>query len=158
MREIDISIYLKDILDEIRLDYENTVINYESEEAGPIYVSADRQKLRRVISNIISNAVRYNDKENVVVNVTLRSDTKTKVIIEIQDNGPGVDKDILPHIFDRFFRADLARTSCEGGSGLGLAIARQIIDGHGGEIWAKSKPWEGMRIFISLRINGEQKK
>ena len=98
---------------------------------------------------IINNAIIYNDKERAIIKVILSAD-KQHVTIEIKDNGPGIGKDLLPHIFDRFYSADPARTASKSGSGLGLAIAQQITLGHGGRIWAKSEPEKGTSIFISL--------
>lgn len=72
------------------------------------------------------------------------------VRVEIWDNGQGISEDALPHIFDRFYRADASRHSSTGGSGLGLAIARKIIKDHGGRIWASSKEGEGTYIFFTL--------
>jgi signal transduction histidine kinase len=68
-----------------------------------------------------------------------------------KDNGKGIPEEALPYIFERFYRAEQSRNSSTGGSGLGLAIARQIIDGHGGFIWADSMAGEGTTIYIQLK-------
>ena len=75
---------------------------------------------------------------------------KGMIRVEFRDNGKGISEENLPHIFDRFYRADVARQSSTGGSGLGLAIARKIIEEHGGRIWAESKLGEGTSIFFTL--------
>jgi signal transduction histidine kinase len=109
----------------------------------------DRDRMRRVVVNIVNNAAKYMDKKHGEIKIKLR-DTRTSFIAEIHDNGAGIDKEDLPHIFDRFFRADSSRNGVAG-SGLGLAIARQIVEGHEGSIWAVSSKGEGTSIIISLR-------
>ena len=109
----------------------------------------DRERLRRVITNIIDNSKKYMSKSEGEILIILRETNKT-VIIETSDNGTGIAKEDLPHIFDRFYRADAARSKMKG-SGLGLAIAKQIIEGHGGLIWVRSIENEGTSIMMSLK-------
>lgn len=71
--------------------------------------------------------------------------------MKVKDNGSGIESDTLPYIFERFYRAEQSRNSSTGGSGLGLAIAKQIVEEHGGEIWAESKLGESTSIFFSLQ-------
>jgi len=108
----------------------------------------DANRIIRVFNNIIDNSKKYMNNSAGSIEIKLR-ETKASVIIEIKDNGKGIDEVVLPNIFDRFYRADAARSNVSG-SGLGLAICRQIIEGHGGRIWAKSKFGEGTSIMISL--------
>jgi signal transduction histidine kinase len=89
------------------------------------------------------------DKEEKKITVTVSSDNN-KVIVKVMDNGSGIESDTLPYIFERFYRAEKSRNSSTGGSGLGLAIAKQIIEEHGGNIWAESELGEGTSIFFSL--------
>ncbi len=110
------------------------------------YVSIDRERMTRVIMNILDNARRYMHKEQKEIKILLR-DTSASIIIELRDNGSGIKEEDLPHIFDRFYRSDPARKK---GSGLGLAIAKQIIEGHNGKIWAVGHGEEGTSIMISL--------
>lgn len=113
-------------------------------------ISIDPDLFERVISNIISNSIRYS-RENVKgkIKFTLNEYDKT-VILEIKDNGIGIDKSSLPKIFDTMYRADPARTKISKGSGLGLSICKQIVELHGGIIWASSNEGDGLSIFISL--------
>ncbi len=108
----------------------------------------DRERMRRVIMNILDNSRKYMDKEVGRITVFLR-ETHSSLIIELRDNGSGIPEKDLPQIFDRFYRSDMARSEI-GGSGLGLAIAKQIIEGHEGRIWAISHKNEGTSIMISL--------
>ena len=115
------------------------------------YVIIDRERMRRVIMNIIDNSRKYMDKEQGEITIMLR-ETNSSIIIEIRDNGSGIDKNDINKIFDRFYRADSARSETNG-SGLGLAIAKQIVEGHKGKIWAVSHENEGTSIMISLGKN-----
>jgi signal transduction histidine kinase len=98
--------------------------------------------------NIIDNSRKYMKKEAGKITISLR-ETNSSIIIEIRDNGAGIDKNDANKIFDRFYRGDAARTGTKG-TGLGLAIAKQIVEGHKGRIWAKSHGDEGTSILISL--------
>ncbi len=133
---------------EPELEKSNISLKFENRLKEHISVMLDRERMRRVIVNIIDNAKKYMDKEKGEISITLR-ETSSTVIAEIQDNGSGISKEDLPHIFDRFYRADAARSK-KSGSGLGLAIAKQIVEGHGGKIWIRSVENEGTCIMISL--------
>lgn len=130
------------------LQKSNIEICLENQLEEAKYVMLDRERMRRVIINIIDNSRKYMDKEKGQISINLR-ETSSSIIIEIRDNGSGINKDDLNRIFDRFYRADLARTETKG-SGLGLAISRQIVEGHKGKIWAIGHDAEGTSIVISL--------
>ena len=72
--------------------------------------------------------------------------------VRIHDNGPGIESAALPHIFERFYRAESSRSTATGGSGLGLAIVSQIVQGQGGTVWAESQPDEGTSIYFTLPL------
>lgn len=114
-------------------------------------VKIDREKLRRVIINIIDNARKYMDKEHGKINIELR-ETNASIIIEIRDNGMGIDEEEVNKIFNRFYRIDKSRNETKG-SGLGLAIAKQIVEDHKGRIWAISHGNEGTSILMTLGKN-----
>lgn len=128
---------------------EKKKLSLSNELDGEVFVSVDPKRFRRVVQNILDNARKHILEETGVVTVRLRQ-TSSSVIIEFADNGEGIRKEDLPHIFDRFYRADSAR-KIEGSSGLGLAIAKQIVNGMDGRIWATSEFGEGSSIMISLR-------
>jgi len=113
-----------------------------------VFVLIDRERFKRVIQNILDNAKKFMEKADGQVDIILR-ETRTSAIIEIRDNGKGIPENDLPHIFERFYRADPSRKS--DGSGLGLAIAKQIVEGHEGKIWVRSTVGEGTRMMISLK-------
>lgn len=118
---------------------------------------ADREKLRRVIMNIVDNSLKYMNKEHKEIRLELFGE-KAAATVHIRDNGPGIESAALPQIFDRFYRAEPSRNRATGGSGLGLAIVKQIVEGHGGHVWAESRPGEGTSIYFTLpkQDGGEQ--
>ena len=148
----DIIKYFEDCIEEIEADMQRDGIDISFEKTIPdeTYVSIDRMQIKRVILNLLENAAKYKSPDRECqIKITLRQ-TAEFVIMEIKDNGIGIPKANLPFIFDRFYRADTARTKAEG-SGLGLAIARQIVEGHGGKIWAGSRENEGTEFMISIK-------
>lgn len=149
--QTDVQRYFEDCVADNRYEYDKAGIRLElvSELEKPVFVLIDRERMKRVVQNILDNAKKYMDRADGSVEIRLR-ETRTSVIIEIRDNGKGIPEQDLPHIFDRFYRADPSRTNADG-SGLGLAIAKQIVEGHEGEIWVRSAPGEGTRMMISLK-------
>lgn len=130
------------------LQKSNIEISLQNDLKEAKYVMLDKEKMQRVVLNIIDNSRKYMNKEKGQIVIMLR-ETKSSIIIEIKDNGSGIDKNHLNRIFDRFYRADPARTEIKG-SGLGLAISKQIVEGHKGKIWAISHENLGTSIIISL--------
>ncbi|MBP1753642.1 MAG: hypothetical protein H6Q59_40 [Firmicutes bacterium] len=151
-KEINIREYFDDCLEEIGLDLEvkNIEVQYYNELDHGTKVVADAEQLKRVINNIIGNAVKYLDKSKGVLQIRIH-DIGNYVQIEIEDNGVGIPKADIPYIFERFYRADASRNSKKGGSGLGLAISKKIIEDHSGKIWAVSEVGVGTTIFFTLR-------
>ncbi|MCD7723768.1 MAG: HAMP domain-containing histidine kinase [Clostridiales bacterium] len=150
----DVTNYAREIAQELaESDFDFEINNYT--KTNPV-LSVDTDKFVRVIDNIISNSVKYR-KQGVRGKITLTvSEYTHTVIFEIKDNGMGVDQESLPQIFDMSFRADKARTNVRDGSGLGLAVCKEIVELHGGMIWAQSELGQGLSIFISLPTFGEQ--
>lgn len=146
--------FAKDIGSELaKENFEFEIIN--NTKTNPSFL-IDTDRFSRVIRNIVSNSVKYrrNDvKGKIIFNV---SEYSQSVIIEVKDNGTGVDKESLPRIFDTLYRADKARSNVRDGSGLGLSVCKQIIELHGGMIWAQSEPGEGLSVFISMPIYKEE--
>ncbi len=151
-KEISIREYFDDCIEEIGLDLEvkNIEIQYYNELNHEVKVVADAEQLKRVINNIVGNAVKYMDKPKGVLQFRVH-DIGAYIQIEIEDNGIGIPKPDIPYIFDRFYRADASRNSKKGGSGLGLAISKKIIEDHSGKIWAVSEMGIGTTILFTLR-------
>ncbi len=133
----------------IQFEREGKRILVESELSGTKYVMIDGERFKRVVQNIVDNAKKTIDNKTGKLIIKIR-ETNSAIILEFKDNGQGIRQEDLPHIFERFYRSDLARKA-EGSSGLGLAIAKQIVEGMGGRIWAVSKPGQGASIIISLK-------
>ena len=112
------------------------------------FVDIDTDKLTQVIDNIISNALKYSpDGGNIRFGFTVHDNM---IRVMISDDGMGIPKENVTRIFDRFYRVDRARARSMGGTGLGLAIAREMIEAHGGKIWAESEEGQGTTIFFTL--------
>jgi signal transduction histidine kinase len=116
--------------------------------AGPVRVSADPAAIERLLLIVIENAIKYTPAGGKID--VILSNGAGNARIEIRDSGIGISDKDLPHIFERFYRADQARSRETGGSGLGLAIARWIVNLHGGLIEAQSTLGNGSVIRITL--------
>ncbi|SEC81737.1 HAMP domain-containing sensor histidine kinase [Paenibacillus sp. GP183] len=152
LEPMDLEAYLRDFVEELRLDPRMAGVSVAFSFFGdrPVSVTADREKLGRVIMNIIENSLKYMNKATKEIRIDL-FDGNNEATVEIQDNGSGIEDAALPHIFNRFYRADPSRNKALGGSGLGLAIVKQIIEGQGGNVWAESTLGEGTSIYFTLR-------
>jgi two-component system, OmpR family, sensor kinase len=116
---------------------------------GPLpAIEADPTLLRRVIDNLLDNAHKYSD-ENTSVELRARLEGH-RLVIEVVDQGIGIDADDLPHVFEPFFRADRSRTRATGGVGLGLALARHVVEAHGGDITIHSVPRTGTTVRFTI--------
>ncbi len=114
-------------------------------EGFPV-VMADQPRIEQVLSNLISNAIKYAPGGEIRISGRTLSD---QIVICVQDEGPGIAAGDLPHIFDRFYRAQEATRKTKG-AGLGLYLARAIIEAHGGRMWADVKVDNGARVCFSL--------
>ena len=108
----------------------------------------DSDRLAQVITNLMSNAIHHH-RAGGEVDITTRRD-EAGVTLIVADNGPGIPTEHLPHIFDRFYRADTARTTSHGHTGLGLAISKAIVEAHGGTIEVESSPGAGAKFTVRL--------
>lgn len=112
-----------------------------------LIVLADSFQLQRALKNILHNAVKYApERGEIEISATRSAD---EAIISVRDDGPGIAREDLPRIFERFYQADRARRS---GTGLGLAIVRHIVLAHGGRVWAESVEGEGATFFLTLAL------
>ncbi|MDR0405405.1 MAG: HAMP domain-containing histidine kinase [Clostridiales bacterium] len=147
----DIARYTQEFVRDNAEDFarERKSICFENTLAEVRYVSIDRDKFKRVLQNIADNAKKNIESGGGTLLVSVRENASS-VILEFRDNGIGIKKEALPHIFDRFYRGDSARPA-EGSSGLGLAIAKQIVEGLGGRVWAVSKDGGGASVMIALK-------
>lgn len=170
--------YFRDCIEDFSLDLEseNISISYENLCQPNTQILVDAEQLKRVLHNIIGNAVKYNNKDQGHISISIEdipvvpvppplyrqiNDDGTYVTpipepeefiqVEISDNGPGIAAKDLPYIFDRFYRADASRNSSKRGSGLGLAIVKMIVADHGGKVWVKSQEGKGSSFYFTLK-------
>ena len=149
-------IYVKDFFDEyvkdLYLELETIKIKFEYKVnvSRHTVIDMDKEQIKRALNNIVSNAVKYMDKEEPEIHfrVTEMSDA---INIQISDNGRGIDEKDLPHIFERFYRSDVSRNTKLGGSGIGLSIVKKVIENHEGSVVAMSKPGVGTEVSIELK-------
>jgi signal transduction histidine kinase len=118
--------------------------------AAPFTVMGDAEQLREALNNVVANGILYNKAGGSVTIAARESGGMAR--IEVVDTGIGIPPESVPHVFDRFFRVDKARSREIGGSGLGLSIARTIVTTHGGDITCTSEPGVGSVFVISLPI------
>jgi two-component system sensor histidine kinase BaeS len=139
------------------------VIEPECEQAGITlhndiapdtpHVMADSDRITQVLLNLLDNARRHTPCGG---QIRIGAMCKDQVlVVTVSDTGSGIDPKDLPHIFERFYRADRSRTGATGGSGLGLSIVKAIISAHGGRVWAESTPGQGTKISFTLPIAGK---
>ena len=150
--KINVKAYFDDCAEEIRTELEsrNFVLTYLNYVPDDVCLIADPEQLYRVINNIISNSIKYNNKARGVINIRVREE-KEYIHLEIEDNGQGVSPEEAGRIFERFYRTDASRNSRTGGSGSGLSIVKKIVEAHGGTIWAVSNKNVGLTMHILLR-------
>ncbi len=115
-------------------------------------VWVDREKIMRVFSNLLGNAIKYTPADGrIAISASMDSgEGRLKVLIE--DNGPGIPEADLERIFERFYRVEKTRSRDYGGTGLGLPIARRLVEAHGGRIWLESSPGKGTRVRFTLPL------
>lgn len=181
---VNLENYFSDCLEDLSLDLESKgiSIDYYNATEKDTNILVDTEQLKRVLHNIIENAVKYNDKPDGHISIRVESlpappnnpplyrqlnedgsdlnppELPDEFIqVQIEDNGSGIAADDLPHIFDRFFRADASRNSSKRGSGLGLAIVKMIISEHGGKVWAESIEGVGSSFYFTIKKQSKPK-
>ena len=115
-------------------------------------MDVDQDRIRQVLGNLVTNAMRYTPTGGTA-DAVLRTRPADTAVVEVTDTGRGIAEADLPHVFDRFWRADAARDRASGGSGLGLTIARQITVDHRGQLRVASRLGEGTTFTLSLPLD-----
>jgi len=151
MRIFDIRDLVKEVFESLELKAKEKNISLQQKENAntQIYVSADKERIRQVLVNLIENSIKYgkNDGETTVQYYL----NNPEVSIEIKDNGIGIEQQYLPRLFERFFRVDKSRSRDIGGTGLGLAIVKHIIEAHKQSITVDSTPGKGTTFSFGLK-------
>lgn len=146
----DINTLINEIVDLLEYQSEKRNATIEIKTSKPkIFVLADKQKIFQVLMNLISNAIYYSNKEHSVIIIETEI-IDNQVSIEVSDNGMGIKPEILPRIFERFYRVESSRDRRAGGSGLGLAIVKHILEAHHKKIKVESVYLEGTKFKFFL--------
>jgi heavy metal sensor kinase len=144
--EVDVTALADDVAEMFDLLAEERGIRLIAETAGPVMVAGDPSRLRQLLTNLVDNAVRFTEPGG---KVTLRVESDAdRAIVCVTDTGIGIPPEHLPHVFERFYQADAARSSS--GCGLGLSICRWIVKAHGGAIEAGSREGKGAEFTVIL--------
>lgn len=146
----DLTTDVIDFLEQKALD-NNTEINIGNSISKSIKVLADRKRIRQVLINLIDNAIKYGNPEKARITISYYN-FDNNYLVEIQDNGMGIQEEHIPRIFERFYRTDKSRSRDKGGTGLGLAIVKHIIEAHRQTISVRSKPDEGTTFSFTLKM------
>jgi two-component system phosphate regulon sensor histidine kinase PhoR len=135
---------------ELKANTKNISIDFDM-KYEPIYVHADKEKIQQVVSNLIDNSIKYG-KNRGSTEISLEEITEEKLLIRITDNGLGIEKNLIPRLFERFFRIDKTGSREVGGSGLGLAIVKHIIEAHKEKIYVESQINIGSEFSFTLQL------
>lgn len=150
LTEFDIVNLTKKIFDELQSNTEEKNIKFEfAKSYDPILVKGDEGKLSQVMTNLISNSVSYGS-EGGTTTVRFHNLESGKLLVEVADDGLGIDEVHLPRLFERFYRVDKSRARNIGGSGLGLAIVKHIVEAHGQTINVRSTAGKGSTFSFTL--------
>lgn len=147
--KVDFKKLVSEIMEELEPLATEKKLEFTFDAASPaIYISADREKFKQIIQNLIDNSIKYTPQG--FVKVALKEEGAS-VVFSVQDSGLGINPELIPHLFEEFIREERVRKEVMG-TGLGLYIARKIVDAHSGKIWAESKGVnQGATFYVALR-------
>jgi heavy metal sensor kinase len=141
--------------EQMRLLAEDKNISLSCNAPAGVFVEGDRSRLKQIVVNLLDNAINYTAPGGKV-QLNVRA-SEGRAVLEVKDNGAGIPEDALPHIFERFFRTDKARSREMGGAGLGLSIVQAICIAHGGEVKVESTEGRGSRFSVRLPMAEQEK-
>lgn len=148
---VDFNMFLNKIIDRFEMTHKDEVEFIRNIPETPIFSEIGMDKMSQVLDNIISNAIKYSNRDHKRVEFHVKQNSLyNRMTIRIKDNGMGIPGNKVDRIFERFYRVDKARARKKGGTGLGLAISKEIVEAHNGRIWANSLEGEGTTVFINL--------
>jgi heavy metal sensor kinase len=147
---LDLSDLAMSTADEMRVLAQEKSIALRTSTEDNVWVEGDRTRLQQVIANLIDNAIKYTP-EGGAVDVKVRRE-HGKGVLDVTDNGVGIPTTAIPHVFERFYRVDKARSRASGGAGLGLSIVKAICTAHGGEISVSSEEGRGSCFHVELPL------
>jgi two-component system phosphate regulon sensor histidine kinase PhoR len=164
--ELDVNWQVFDIIELIQNVFEllemkaakkHITLTFDMDYPAPIYVHADGEKIRQVVTNLLVNSIKYGNA-NGTTEISVENLIQNKVIIRVTDNGEGIPENHIPRLFERFYRVDQSRNRKEGGSGLGLAIVKHIIEAHEERIYVESEEGVGSEFSFTLEKSEELSK
>ncbi|MFN5347098.1 MAG: sensor histidine kinase [Bacteroidota bacterium] len=153
VRTFDITDLIHDVIDSLEMQSKEKKINLHLVEDSnrPVYVNGDRDLIRQVVVNLLVNSIKYGVQGGETT--ISYADGGDKIIVDIADNGIGIEKGHLPRLFERFYRVDKSRSRDQGGTGLGLAIVKHIIEAHSQYISVHSEVGKGTTFSFSLQLS-----
>jgi two-component system, OmpR family, sensor histidine kinase VicK len=147
--EFNLNYLISDILNDynIQLLDQGIELMYNDDNSKNIFINADKQRLSQVVSNLLNNAIKFTTK-GIIKIIIEKNEIEKKVYISVKDSGSGIETSIIPHLFSKFV------TKSKGGTGLGLYLSKNIVEAHGGKIWAQNNEGEkkGATFSISLPL------
>ncbi len=141
----------KEVIDGLEMNARNRKVKVQLNRVydKPVWVKADRFRISQVFVNLVSNAINYGrDGGNCIISF---DDLDENILIEVTDDGPGIEARHLPRLFERFYRVDKSRSKNMGGTGLGLAIVKHIVEAHGQSITVRSEEGKGTTLSFTLK-------
>ncbi|MEC4112659.1 sensor histidine kinase [Myroides pelagicus] len=147
----DIVACVQEVFDflEYRANKRDITLMFDMKYPKPIYVRGDRDRISQVLTNLVSNSIKYG-KNKGTTEVSIEDLIKNKLIIRVTDNGEGIKKEFIPRLFERFFRVDKSGNRKVGGSGLGLSIVKHIVEAHGEHIYVESSFGYGSEFSFTI--------
>ena len=150
LERLDFAELARSTADQMRLLAEEKNIHLDCNGGEHVEVDADPARLKQVVVNLLDNAIKYTPEKGRVSISVVKQDSRA--VLEVEDNGIGISTDDLPHVFERFYRADKARSRQMGGTGLGLSIVRSICLAHGGRVTVNSTEGRGSLFRVELPL------
>ena len=152
--KFDLIELIKNVIDlfEMQVKKNNISLSLDGDESLTFFVEADKERIQQVLTNLIINSLKYS-VEKGSIEISVNKLNKDKLIVDVTDNGEGIEEKHLPRIFERFYRIDKTRNRKLGGSGLGLSIVKHIIQAHGERIFVESKFGVGSKFSFTLEVS-----
>ncbi|WP_352419037.1 ATP-binding protein [Proteiniborus sp.] len=151
IEEVNLSQIIENVAESFRYEFDSKQIELNKQIKENIIIEADKDKIRQIMINLISNALKFTDSGGKV-DILLKEEEKT-ITIEIIDNGIGIAEEDISFVFERFYRSDKSRSRKTGGTGIGLTIAKSLVESHGGNISVHSQKGKGTQFVVELLKN-----
>src|SRR6266516_3784642 len=149
MQRVELRPVVDDVVNDLHSRATDKRVVLENQVPPDLVVRADADRIQQVLFNLVDNAIKYGATEGHVWIGALAVDDQM-IEVSVRDNGPGIPPDAIERVFERFYRADKARSREQGGTGLGLSIVKHIVQSHGGEVWTKSTVGQGTTFLFTL--------